>query len=181
MGASEKHKGARGEIQVAKLLATWWAPIEPDARFKRTPLSGGWGDADTRGGFKVAGDICTTASRWPFTVEVKRREGWTFGTFASGKRSPVWGWWRQCIEQAGEEERIPMLWVRKNRQPWLVLLPERLLVPILVRQDVKPDLVFRCLSPFVDDGGIRPAMVFGDKFLELPAKAWLPRRRRAKR
>jgi len=177
MGAGQKNKGARGEIQVAKTLATWWGPIE-EARFKRTPLSGGWGDADTRGGFKVAGDICTTAERWPFTVEVKRREGWTFGTFARGRRSPIWGWWRQCIEQAAEEDRIPLLWVRKNRQPWLVLAPERLLVPILVRQGLQPDLVFRTLSPGVDDGDIRPAMVLEPKFLALPPTAFLPGRRR---
>jgi len=178
MGVSQKHKGARGEIQVAKDLATWWAQVEQGCKFKRTPLSGGWGDADTRGGFKVAGDICTTAERWPFTVEVKRREGWSFGTFARGRLSPVWGWWRQCIEQAAEEDRIPMLWFRKNRQPWLVLLPERLLVPILVRHQVQPDLVLRVLSPGVDDGDIRPAMVLGSKLLALPPTAWLPGRRR---
>lgn len=172
-------KGPRGEIEVAKLLKKWWAPIEPTARFKRTPLSGGWGDADTRGGFKVAGDICTTAKRWPFTVEVKRREGWKFGTFSAGRRSPIWGWWRQCIEQAAEEDRTPLLWVRKNRQPWLVLAPEALVVPILVRRHLIPDLVFFELARDIDDGDIRPAMVFGPKFLQVPASAWLPRRRRA--
>lgn len=177
MGASQKRKGSAAEIQVAKKLATWWSSVEPETKFKRTPLSGGWGDADTRGGFKVAGDICTTALRWPFTVEVKRREGWQFGTLAGGKRSPVWAWWRQCIDEAAEEDRIPMLWVKKNRKPWLVFLPERLLVPVLVRYDVQVDLVFKRLGRGVDDGDIRPAMVFAEKFLQTPANAWLKRAR----
>lgn len=181
MTVDGRKKGSRAEIEVARLLGDWWGAFEPGMKFKRTPLSGGWGDADTRGGFKVAGDICTTSERWPFTVEVKRREGWSFGTLAKGRRSPVWAWWRQCIAEAAEENRTPMLWLRKNRQPWMVLLPERALATVLVRYKLKPDLVFRTLNRLVDDGGIRPAMVLGERFLSLPPTVWLPRRTPRKR
>lgn len=175
-----RDKGSRAENQVSKLLAEWWQELEPASKFKRTPLSGGWGDADVRGGFKVAGDICTTAQFWPFTVEVKRREGWSFATFASGRRSPVWAWWRQCLAAAAEEDRIPLMFMRKNRQKWLVLAPERLLVPVLLRSlGVGPDLALGRLAPGVDDGDIRPAMVLAPAFLRVPPAAWLTRQQRA--
>lgn len=181
MGAKGHRKGPRGEIQVAKLLADWWHQIEPDARFKRTPMSGGWGgEAEVRGEFKVSGDICTTSKLWPFTIEVKRREGWSFGSFAAGRKSPVWSWWRQCLDAAAEEGRTPLLWMRHNRRPWLVCGPERLLVPLLVRHGQTPDVVFRKLSPAVDDGDIRPCVVLGTKFLELPPQAFLTRAQRTR-
>jgi hypothetical protein len=178
MGQKSRRKGCTNEIKVARLLSEWWEQAEEGANFKRTPLSGGWGNADTRGGFKVAGDICTTSKIWPFTVEVKRREAWSFGSFSQGRTSPVWKWWRQCIDQAAEENRIPLLWMKQNRKPWIVLAPERLIVPLLIQFDLEPDVYFTRLSPKVDDGDIRPACVFGTKFLQIPPKAWLPSRRR---
>jgi hypothetical protein len=114
----------------------WWQPIEPGSRFRRTPKSGGWATADVRGDFKASGDVMTTAKRWPFTTEVKRREGWSMHTLVAGRQSPVWEWWRQCCDEAAEEDRIPMLWLRKNRQPWLVLLPHDL----VMRLNVAPDI-----------------------------------------
>jgi len=178
-GAGRRNKGAQGELEAARIITEWWRQIEPGCAFKRTPSSGGWGDKKVRGDFKVAGDLCTRAKHWPFTVEVKRREGWSFGTLAKGKLSPVWEWWRQCIEAAAEEDGVPMLWVRKNRQPWLVMLPERLIVPILTRHGLQPDVVFNRLSPQVDDGDIRPALVLASKLLELPPTVFLSRGQRA--
>lgn len=177
-GAGARRKGANAEIEVAKMLGSWWSLIE-EAKFKRTPLSGGWGDADVRGGFKVAGDICTTAKHWPFTIEVKRRENWSFGAFAKGRRSPVWAWWRQCLDAAAEEDRVPLLWARKSGSPWLVLAPERLLVPILVRHGVVPDVRFLRLAPGVDYGDILPCCLLAPKFLSLPPLAFLSRAQRA--
>lgn len=170
-------KGARGELEVVRLLTSWWHQLEPEAVFKRTPMSGGWATPETRSDFKVAGDICTTAKLWPFTIEVKRREAWSFGGFTSGKMSPVWKWWRQCIEQAAEEDRIPILWARKNGHPWIVLAPERLLVPIVVARNIELDVTLTTLSPRVDDGDIRPACLLGTKFLQIPPTDWVTKRR----
>lgn len=174
-----RRKGAVAEIEVSKLLAAWWNQYEPNARFKRTPLSGGWGDREVRGEFKVAGDICTTSAAWPFTVEVKRREGWTFRSLAAGRPVAVWAWWRQTLAAAAEENRIPLLWFRHNEQPWLVLAPEYVLVPIAVRYGITPDLVFGRLSPGVDDGDVRPVCVLADKLLSISPEAFLRRRKRS--
>lgn len=79
-----------------------------------------------RAEFKTSGDLVTTAKLFPFTIEVKRRERWHEANVVQGKASPVWGWWRQAIGQAEEQGggAVPMLWLRHNREPWLVLVPE---------------------------------------------------------
>lgn len=118
-------KGKIAEREVAAMVAAWWAAVEPGCEFRSTPSSGGWATPQLRGHFKVAGDLTTTAKRWPFTVEVKRREAWNFANVSRGKASPVWSWWRQACKAADEESRVPILFLRKNsRTPeWFVILP----------------------------------------------------------
>ena len=117
-------KGAVNERAVAKKIEGWWQDLEPGAEFYRTPLSGGWASPTARAGFKTSGDLVTTAKRFPFAVEVKAREGWSYTTFFAGKPCPVWGWWLQAQDQAREQGAEPMLWVRHNREPWVVLVRE---------------------------------------------------------
>lgn len=142
MAINGRTKGACAEREVAKLIQAWWGQLPvptqltPDGKpcqFVRTPQSGGWGTAQTRGNYRVAGDVSSTSASWPFTVEAKRREGWTLSVFvrAMKRGSPVWEWWAQCCKAASEEGGVPMLWMRKSRQPWLVLLPESIALPIL--------------------------------------------------
>lgn len=119
-----RQKGNAAEREVAKIIEHWWQPFEPEAHFVRTPLSGGWGGPSLRGTFGAAGDLMTTSKTFPFAVEVKRREGWTWGRLLKGKPSPVWDWWLQAQVQGEEMQKIPMLWLRKNREPaWHIMLP----------------------------------------------------------
>lgn len=117
-------KGADAEREVAKLVEGWWRVFEPGCRFVKTPLSGGWGGPAIRSGFRASGDLMTTAVKFPFVIEVKRREGWSWKPFLEGRPSPVWGWWRQACRQADEMDARPMLWFRHNREPWRVLMPQ---------------------------------------------------------
>lgn len=119
MGRGSRDKGKKAERDVCKLLASWWGRVEPGCKFVPTPMSGGM--RSIRGEMKIAGDLMTTAQAFPYTVEVKRREGWSRDHFLKGARSPVWGWWKQVCVAAGEEGRAPMLWARRNREEWLVL------------------------------------------------------------
>lgn len=121
---NSRSKGKRGEREVAKLLQDWWRKLEPECKFATTPSSGGWSTPEMRGEFKVAGDLTTTAKRWPWTVEVKRREGWSDKTLKEGKASPIWGWWKQVLKSSAEEKRMPMLWFRRSHEPWLVMFAE---------------------------------------------------------
>lgn len=126
MGARSRRKGNAAELEVAKLIEAWWRALEPDCKFQRTPGSGGWLGAkgrDVRDAFGVGGDLCTTARLFPFQLEVKRREAWSVDNFLAGRRGPPWAWWEQCTTAATSAQRVPMLWLRRSRDPWLVVLP----------------------------------------------------------
>jgi hypothetical protein len=123
VGASQRRKGASAELEVAALLQIWWRALEPGGVFKRTPASGGWAHGEARRDFKTSGDLVTSAKRFPFVVEVKRREEWHLGNFVDGKRSPVWAWWLQAQSQAKEQGGVPMLWLRKSNMTWMVVAP----------------------------------------------------------
>ena len=125
MAFGSKQKGSIAEREVCGFIKPWWNQLEPEALFVRTPLSGGWQKSDgDRGAFRATGDIMTTALLWPFDVEVKRRETWKEVTFAAGLQSPVWAWWIQAQLSARIRGLEPMLWLRHNRTPWIVVLNE---------------------------------------------------------
>lgn len=175
-------KGRVAEREVAKILQKWWRQLEPDCDFRRTPSSGGWlgkDGVDVRAHFKACGDIMTTAEKWPFTVEVKRREVWVVDRLFKGKKSPVWEWWRQALEQADEEGGVAMLWARKNQYrpgqpafPWFVILPRAFYLnteKVLPKPDVEW-MDTRLHSNEVDYGGVLPVMWFYDRFLKTSPK-----------
>lgn len=126
MGRSSRAKGSRAELEVARLCEQWWRRLEPDCVFRRTPASGGLrgvGGRHDAALFNMAGDLMTTAKRWPWTVEVKRRERFSVPNVLLGKPSPVWRWFEQCRRDAEAEGLQPMLWFRKSGDRWRVLLP----------------------------------------------------------
>ena len=177
MGSS---KGKVAEREVARLLSEWWGPLEPGAQFVRTPCSGGWSSREVRTGFRASGDIMTTAVRFPFTVESKRREGWSPANFVKGRRSPVWAWWRQALREAVEQNLEPMLWVRRTAgrvtgagtkggtapPAWLVLVRASLVPKI----GIHPDLAWfdhTLVGGGVDFGGELPVGYMARRLLAL--------------
>lgn len=109
----------------------------------------------------MAGDLMTTAEAFPYTVEVKHREKWTLANVIAGKRSPVWAWWLQCQKAAAEEKKIPLLWFRKNRGDWYLMLPEKDLANH-VPNSTKLSL---CVSPPKKDIGLQPVLLLASEFL----------------
>lgn len=145
-------KGNQAEREVSKLLESWWRKFLPDARFERTPLSGGLHHALD---FRVVGDVMVdpkTAPTFPFVVEVKRREAGDVARLISGKPTPIWGWWREVQSDANDAQLEPMLWFRRNRTPWRVL----------VRAD------------FVDARWRESAGSFDELLPQLPEATWEP-------
>lgn len=149
-------KGPSGELEVAKILQPWWRQLEPAAQFVRTPGSGGWRHARI---FGSRGDLMAdkeTCKLFPFSLEVKRREGWTYDWFLGFKPSPVWKWWKQTQQAATDDGRRPMLWFRKNTTErsakghllppmWLVMFDEEIFNRLRLRH-MAPPLV-RFLAP----------------------------------
>jgi len=114
-------KGSKAELEVRNLIRGWWGPYEPTTQIERTPQSGGW---HASAGFRVSGDLVfSEASAFPWSVEVKRRERWSPTRFLCGHASPVWDWWVQSERDAAKVDRYPMLWARRGRSAWLVLVP----------------------------------------------------------
>jgi hypothetical protein len=70
----------------------------------------------------MSGDLMTTAKQFVWSIEVKRREGWSFENVRAGKASPIWGWWEQATRQGAESGKRPMLWFRQSRGEWWVLV-----------------------------------------------------------
>lgn len=120
---SSRGKGSENERAVAHMMAKWWGRLEPDCKWVRTPLSGGWGGPTLRASFKASGDLMTTAELFPFSVEVKRREGWKEENLLLGRKSPVWTWWHQACDQAVEMSVEPLMLFRRNRKPWWLMIP----------------------------------------------------------
>ena len=165
IGKSSKAKGAAAELEVRNLVQAWWRQLEPECVFARTPSSGGWSAPSMRGEFKVAGDLTTTAQHWPFTVEVKRREGWSDKALVEGYRSPVWDWWRQVITSAAEEGRTPMLWFRRSHIKWLVMLPQSYVV---ANASVLPIVI--CWPYQAFNFLVHPIVVAADELLKLDSR-----------
>lgn len=166
-------KGSKAEIEIAKKLKAWWSPFEP-AEFVRTPLSGGWGGKDLRAGFRASGDIMTTAEKFPFTIEVKRREGWAWSSLLAGKKSPVWGYWGQAVGQAKEMGGIPLLFFRKNREDWFLMLPHVALIRnkgiVLAPNDYAMAWYAGDLVPF--SAGVHPVVITAEAFFRSDPASW---------
>lgn len=168
-----RQKGSKSEREVAGLFRAWWEPFEPGVLFARTPLSGGWGTAQGREAWRVSGDIMTTSTIWPWSVEVKRREAWSWQRVYDMAESPVWGWWRQCCRAAAEERRSPMLWFRKSREPWRVMVPEavgRLLHALPGFEDA-PVIIGYTDRRVKAQGIIAPSLFYGTDILRASPEA----------
>jgi hypothetical protein len=136
-------KGARGEREVLAIVAEWWRRVEPDFVFVRSPGSGGWSHAPA---FKAKGDGTARRSNgepstFPFLLEVKRREGFSWERVAAGKLGPVKGWWEKTCVQARAQDAIPLLVFRKSREPWRVMAPGLLVADLEALALVDPQEV----------------------------------------
>lgn len=114
---NSRAKGGNAEREIAKLLGEWWK-----AEFARTPMSGGFATKSFRNDWSAEGDISTPDKTFPFSVEVKRREGWTLDHILTAEKSPIWEWWQQAVDQSSDTGRQPLLIFRRNHQPWMYML-----------------------------------------------------------
>lgn len=172
-------KGNGGEREVSKLLQGWWQTEFPGITFARTPQSGGWVKNQSTQGFNLYGDVISTDPNFPFSVEVKRDESWNLAQLQKRcPTSPLWDWWLQCQADAAKSNKLPLLFFRKNRQPWYVWIPFDLRHSINER--LTDDLSYKTLRPvqiFTQDqlcsvqyGKFRPSMVLAYDLLIIPPK-----------
>ena len=86
--------------------------------FAPTPASGGlrWKDVKN-----TRGDIVTDWEEWPYNIECKKCEDWTFDTLPITDKNPLSLWWKQCCDDAEVVEKEPVLIFSKNRRPIYVM------------------------------------------------------------
>lgn len=119
-------KGSRAELDVAAMFSRWCGE-----EVRRTPLSGGWSSAK----FGVTADLVCANPAFPYSVEIKHREGWVLDDLVTGIRKEhdksIVQWWKQCVESCPKFRQVgaaielakePLLVFRRNRQPWLVMM-----------------------------------------------------------
>lgn len=174
MPFGSRAKGSNAELEIAKRLQVWWRQVTPTSIFKRVPLSGGWGDSDARAAFRSAGDVMTDCRKFPFTVEIKRREGWAWSTLLAGRASPVWGYWGQAVGQAKEMGGIPLLFFRKNREDWFLMLPHVALIRNksvnLAPNDIAMAWYAGALVPY--SAGCHPIVITAESFFLSSPESW---------
>ncbi len=140
---NSRTKGSRAELDVAAMFSRWCGE-----EVRRTPLSGGWSSAR----FGVSADLVCANKAFPFSCEIKHREGWFLDDLVTGARKDhdksIVQWWAQCVRSCPKAklgikllfEKEPLLVFRRNRQPWLVMarafIPARRTCMFLIKTDV---------------------------------------------
>lgn len=126
---NSKAKGSDYERKIAKLLSDWFGE-----EFHRVPASGGlrWG-TDNR----VVGDITTSPdSKFPFTVECKKREGWDFEQVLKGT-GEVEQWWEQSSRDGERASLLPIVIFSKNFAPNYLMMEQEVFDKILYHKGQK--------------------------------------------
>lgn len=117
MSKGSHAKGASFERRISKLFNQHWG-----IQLVRTPLSGGWGHAHTKG------DLVDPSRKFPYFVECKNQQSWNLWAALFEGRGPILTWWYKAAKQAKQEKRIPLLVIGQDYQAPLVLVS--LLAPI---------------------------------------------------
>lgn len=113
MGKMSRTKGAAAERELFKLLSDELGFI-----VRRNVDQARAGGAD---GIEVPS----------FAIEVKRREALS-----------IPAWWRQTCKQAEASKRLPILFYRQSRKPWLAVIPKSLIDFEPVKVDFQESLKF---------------------------------------
>jgi hypothetical protein len=124
-----KAKGDRFENETCRFLSAWLVDKKyADAKrfkvydlpFRRrftdtTPLDGHWNGE---------GDILHRPGiTFPFCVECKDQEGWTFDALVSSSTCPPWKWWEQAVAQANRTDGLwPLMFFTRRYQNRYVMM-----------------------------------------------------------
>jgi hypothetical protein len=123
-----KGKGSAFEREVCKALSLWVSAGRKEDLFWRSAMSGGRATVAQRRGALVrqAGDICAVeqaghslTSAW--YIECKFYKSIKFGEWLIRDTGPIKGWWEEARRNARKYGRDPMLIVKQNGWPTLVI------------------------------------------------------------
>lgn len=84
-----------------------------------------WERVRGSGAFEKKGDIYPAYESFPFLIEAKHTQGWSFHDIFNGTGVIYNDWWPKICEEACGANRLPMLICKKNYRPPLILLSKR--------------------------------------------------------
>lgn len=121
-------KGSSFERKICKALSRWVSAGRHEDLFWRTAMSGGRATvARKRGGnVRQSGDICAVErAGHPFTnqwyIECKAYANVDFGQWVTKDVGRLAKWWKLCRKEAHHYKKDPMLIIKQNGWPWLVI------------------------------------------------------------
>lgn len=121
-------KGQSFERWVSKKLSRWVSRGKRSDLFWRTSMSGGRATVQRKRGRVVrqSGDICAVTpeghvltDHW--YIECKSYRRIMFGEWIINNQGPIVKWWKRCKDEARAHGRDPMLIVKQNTWPVLVI------------------------------------------------------------
>lgn len=122
-------KGAEFERYICKQLSLWISHNTRDDLFWRSAASGGRATVAARSGKSMRaqlGDLTAVdGDGVPFTnvfvVEMKHQKNISLDSYILKNTGPITGWWQKVSAEADRHDRIPMLIMRQNRFPIVVV------------------------------------------------------------
>lgn len=139
---NSRRKGSGYEIKLARKLSVWWDPdggwddkkmmAGESFPFRRTPLSGGF---DRK---MFPGDIITP-SDFPFHLEAKNRQSWSFDKLLTTKHGGELVSWiteeEEKKRQVNNEEPVWLVFT-KNHAPDYIMMDQDTFFTILPKHDI---------------------------------------------
>ena len=130
VGRRSRIKGSSFELRVSRILSAWWAEDESmlraravDLPLRRAPGSGGW---DVRRGAGSDLLVMTPDFCFPFGVECKNTESWSFdGLFKGNGGASLLRYWEQCETATRLSSLCPLLVFTRNTYPVYALMPRQ--------------------------------------------------------
>ena len=124
-----KQKGSSFERNVCVLLSLWVTKGKHKDVFWRSSMSGGRATIHVaRGGVnRQSGDIAAVrpeghALTDVFFIECKHVKTLRVERFFIDESGPMWNYWEQCMKQANDHAKRPMLIAKQNNMEPLVVL-----------------------------------------------------------
>lgn len=144
-----KQKGASFERRICKMLSLWVSNRKKQDLFWRSAMSGGratLGLAKGQYHSRQAGDICAVAPEGHyltnhFYVELKHLKRLCLDQFFLLGKGPLARFWEIAQEQASDHGKNPMMIVKQNHLPELVITEEFELREITVYDRLKMNRV----------------------------------------
>ena len=124
-----KAKGSAFERKICKLLSLWYTENERDDVFFRSASSGAMATQRFKKGKKTSGqqgDVTSTDVEGigfinKFSIELKSYKDFSLDFLVYKNKSLIHDWWKQCTGDAERDDKTPLLIIKKNSKPEIII------------------------------------------------------------